>query len=220
MFDSVSNFSVEDLEAWRETFNLLLITSTLAVCIGVHFEKDGNPHDVQDYGWALVRRGIAIEFALAILLWQIDSTLGVRHKFEIASLFGRATKAELELEKIKLPRWLNDENKEKLLVCLRGGPKGKVFIRPSILDTDGPQLAKQLGDIFTAAGFETPTWPEGDAMSWSRDGIFLIVHQLTNVPPHIVTVQRCLMSVGLDARGDPDPKHPEDAVSIGIGPRL
>ena len=70
MFDSLSSFSIEDLEIWREVFNLLLITSTLAVCIGVH-EKDGNPHDVQEYGWALVRRGIAVEVALAVLLWQL-----------------------------------------------------------------------------------------------------------------------------------------------------
>lgn len=55
MFDSLNNFSINDLESWRETFNLLLITSMLAVCIGVHFEKDGNPHDVQEYGRAVER---------------------------------------------------------------------------------------------------------------------------------------------------------------------
>jgi hypothetical protein len=220
LFDFLSSLSIEDLESWRDTFNLLLITSTLAVCIGVHFEKDGNPHAVQEYGWALVRRGIAIEFALAILLWQLDSVIGTRHKADIASLFDRATKAELELEKIKQPGTISDDKKETLTSCLRASPKGKVYIRPSMLDTDGPLLAKQLEDIFKATDFQTPIWPEGPSMAWSKAGIFLIAHQLTNVQPHISAVQRCLFSVGIEARADVDPKHPEDAVSIGIGPRL
>jgi hypothetical protein len=168
----------------------------------------------------LVRRGIAVEFALAILLWQLDSVIGTRHKLDIASLFDRATKAELELEKIRQPRTLSDDNKEKLTSCLRAGPKGKVYIRPSMLDTDGPLFAKHLEEIFEAADFQILDWPEGPAMAWSKAGIFLIVHQLTNVQPHITAVQRCLFRAGIEARGDVDPKHPEDAVSIGIGPRL
>jgi hypothetical protein len=132
----------------------------------------------------------------------------------------RAAKAELELTNIKTPRTLTDENKEKMLKCLQEGPKGKVYIRPVMLDTDGPLLGKQLEEVFKAAGFSVMDWPEGPALSWSKAGIFLIVHQLTNVQPHISAVQKCLFGVGINALGEPDPKHPEDAVSIGIGPRL
>ncbi|MGZ5873461.1 MAG: hypothetical protein ACXWKP_15270 [Bradyrhizobium sp.] len=135
MFVSLSNITIEDLESWRETLNLLLITSTLAVCIGVHFEKDGNPHDVQEYGWALVRRGIAVEFALAILLWQLDSVVGTRHKAEIVAL-------EQQLYQVKLPRILDTQECKSALV---DAPKrtAMVWYDPAALD------ARSVAQLFS-----------------------------------------------------------------------
>jgi hypothetical protein len=88
-----------------------------------------------------------------------------------------------------------------------------------MMDSDGPLLAETLEKIFKDAGFDASDWPE-PAMVWRKAGIFLIVQRLQNVSPHIVAVQRCLWNIGIEARGEPDPKHPDDAVSIGIGPRL
>jgi hypothetical protein len=119
----------------------------------------------------------------------------------------RAAKAELEFANIKTPRALTDENKEILLKCLQESPKGRVYIRPALLDTDGPLLAKQLEEAFKKADFVVVDWPEGPALGWSKAGIFLIVHQLENAQPHITAVQRCLFSIGIEARGDVDPKH-------------
>ena len=113
---------------------------------------------------------------------------------------------------------LPDENQAKLLKCLQDSPKGKEYIRPAILDTDGPWLPKKLEEIFKKADFAVTDWPDGPAMSWSRAGIFLVVHQLTNVPPHITAVQRCLFSVGIEARGDVDPKHPRTCFNWDLLP--
>jgi hypothetical protein len=132
----------------------------------------------------------------------------------------RAAKAEQQLAEIRTPRTLREENKTKLLKCLRDSPKGKVYIRPGVIDTDGPLLAKQLSEVFAAADFAVPDWPEGPPLTWSRAGIFLIVHEITDVPVHVAAVQTCLANAGIQAFGHSDPQHPADAVSIAIGPRL
>jgi hypothetical protein len=133
---------------------------------------------------------LAAEAALAFLLVVIDTTISVRQSWSIAALHDRAATAELELAKIKEPRTITDANKVKLLQCLRAAPKGKVYIRPSMLDTDGPRLAKELEKTFKDAGFDVPLWPDGSSLAWSMPGIFLIAHHLVNAPPHIAAIQR------------------------------
>jgi hypothetical protein len=157
-------------------------------------------------------------FAAIVLIGYVIGHIGDDAAGEKSA--ARAAKAEAELTSIRTPRMLAPEKLDKLRTCLQSSPKGKVYIRPAMLDTDGPQLAKQLEDVFKETGFDLVPWPEGASLSWSRAGIFLIVHQLTGVPQHITAIQRCLFAVDLEARGEVDQKHPEDAVSIGIGPRL
>jgi hypothetical protein len=91
-----------------------------------------------------------------------------------------------------------------------------------MLDTDGPPLAKRIEAALKEAGFTPPSEPVpgGDALAWSKAGIFLIVRDLKN-SPHGAQIQRCFKSaMNWEIEGQADPKHPEDAVSIGIGPRL
>jgi hypothetical protein len=173
---------------------------------------------VQPFESHWTHKPLGFAFAALVLVGYVIGHIGddaISERFA-----ARATKAEAELKNIRSPRTLTPEYKGKLLVCLQNSPKGKVYIRPALIDTDGPLLAKQLEEALKAAEFSVLDWPGGAALSWSRAGVFLIVHQMTDAPAHITAVQKCLFGVGIEAFGEPDPSHPKDAVSIGIGPRL
>jgi hypothetical protein len=156
MFVSLSSFSTDELETWREVLNGLLIVSTLAVCIGVYFENDHNPDDVKKFGEGLVFRGIAFEFLFAILLWQIDSTVTSQQKSDIAVLHERAAKAELAYVKLTAPRKLTSEQEMDLTAKLRiRAPKNFWIITQRSLKDAGNaeqrKLAVQLWQVFLAA---------------------------------------------------------------------
>jgi hypothetical protein len=155
MFVDLNSLSIDDLESWRWTFNFLLVVSTLAVCAGVYFERDGNPEDVKKYGWKLVLRGVAFEFLFAILLWQTDSAINTRSAVDIASLHERAAKAELELAKLKLPRIIKPQQTKDLIAALipYAGSKFWIIVEKSEIDVASEQqnLADQLLGIFSAS---------------------------------------------------------------------
>ena len=133
-----------------------------------------------------------------------------------------AGRANAELDRIKSPRVITDSQYAAFVECLKPGPKGPVYVRRGMLDTDGPPLAKRIEAALKEAGFTPPSEPVpgGDALAWSKAGIFLIVRDLKN-SPHGAQIQRCFKSaINWEIEGQADPKHPEDAVSIGIGPRL
>jgi hypothetical protein len=112
MLVSLGSISTEYMESWREVFNLLLIVATLAVCIGVYFERDENPEDVKKFGQGLVFRGIAFEFLFAILLWQVDSIVSTRQKADIADLSNQTESLRaknLALEAVISPRFINPQ---------------------------------------------------------------------------------------------------------------
>ena len=140
----------------------------------------------------------------------------------LSRLTVRAETAELELKTIKTPRTINDDQYAKFVACLKAAPKGPVYVRPGMVDTDGPVLAKRIEGALKDAGFAPPAqpFPGGNALSWSTAGVFLIVKDMTN-SPHGAQIQRCFKSaLNWSVVGYPDPNHPEGAVSIGIGPRF
>jgi hypothetical protein len=165
-----------------------------------------------------LEKGLAATFTAMVVLGVYVGHVGDDAVFQRVS--ERAAKAEQQLVEIKTPRTLKEESKTRLLNCLRASPKGTVYIRPALIDTDGPLFARQLTEVFAAADFSVPEWPAGPALTWSRAGIFLIVQEITDVPVHVAGVQTCLQNAGIQAYGHSDAQHPADAVSIAIGPRL
>ena len=59
---------------------------TLAVAVGVMFEKEGYPEKVKREGWILVVKGVIGEFLFAVALFQLDTSIGVRQNMQIAAL--------------------------------------------------------------------------------------------------------------------------------------
>jgi len=60
--------------------------STLAVCVGVYWEKEGNPEAIKREGWLLAVWGIALEILFSVFLWQIDSSISAQQRAEIIRL--------------------------------------------------------------------------------------------------------------------------------------
>lgn len=139
MFVSLSNVSTEEMETWRELFNSLLLVSTLAVCIGVYFEKDGHPRDVEEYGWGLVIKGVAFEFLFAILLWQTDSIISTRQKAEIIAL-----ELQIAPRRISGDRCLDIANSVAL-------SSGNVKVISYAADIEGGVLAWQVANCLEAS---------------------------------------------------------------------
>jgi hypothetical protein len=208
------------LEISRVALAVGIAVANIGVWKGVALEKDENPKETRDWGWRLLVRSLAAEAFLALSLVVVDTVLTIRQQAAIASLYDRASKAEQELVKIKEERRITPDQHGKLVACLRPGPKGPVYLRPGVLDTDGPKLAKQLEEIFKEVEFPLPTWPGGPAVMWTTAGWYIIVVDLNHAPFHATLIQKCFWEAGLPIYGQADPKHPADAVSIGIGPRL
>jgi hypothetical protein len=51
-------------------------------------------------------------------------------------------------------------------------------------------------------------------------GVGNALTDLHHAPQHATEIQKCFWEAGRQIYGYPDPKHPADPVSIGIGPRL
>jgi hypothetical protein len=163
---SLNNFSTEDLESWKEVCNLLLVISTLAVCIGVYFEKDRNPEDVKEFGEGLVFRGIAFEILFAASLWQIDSTVSNRQKTEIATLYKEVSDANARtacIEKAAAWRFLNEGQIRKLSVELKQSVPHAVRIIFISSDPESLTLASQFVGVLTSSGWYFTT----DAVGFS-----------------------------------------------------
>jgi hypothetical protein len=229
--DIISPTSAESLESWRWTFNFLLVVSTLAVCAGVYFERDGNPEDVKKYGWKLVLRGVAFEFLFAVLLWQTDSAINTRSALDIASLHDRAAKAELELAKLKQPRVITPQQTTDLIAKLLpfAGSRFWIITEKSEIDVGSEQqkLAGQISAIFIAARWikdshelkddPNKTDPEFTAVS-NRDCFVAFGFEPSSTKIGLA-VLTAFKSVGLECEWGAFPGMTLDFVSIDIGLR-
>lgn len=171
MFVSLNNLSIDQLETGRSFFNVMLGFATLAVLIGVYFEKDENPDDVKKWGWRAVTRGVALELFCGVMLWQIDSLISGQEQAGLANTYSRAAsaekaageayeraaKAELEIARINARRQLNPAQFAELVKALRPyqGRKYWVTIERSDQDESSEQsiFGNQMATAFRLAGW-------------------------------------------------------------------
>lgn len=150
MSDFLSNWSIDQLESWRAVCNLSLLFSTLAVAMGVYFEREGNPDAVKKYGWLLVVKGVAAEFFFAAALWQIDSAISTIQKTEIANA-NRATE-DVRQENLKLQAkviWRQLSVAQcKTLTGNLAPPQSTVLIEYPIGDPEALTYAITFGNCF------------------------------------------------------------------------
>jgi hypothetical protein len=93
---------------------------------------------------------------LAITLLTVDTTSSVLQKGEIAILYDRAAKAELELARMNAPRALNNKQMTDLINKLRPYAGKKYWIITQKSDEtkiSEPNFSAQLSTAFTTAGW-------------------------------------------------------------------
>jgi len=171
--------------------------------------------------WEKLHREMAFAFALLAAAGYAVERIGddaIIHRLE-----SRAETAEGQLKEITSPRTISLEERAKFISCMKAtSERGPVFIRPGMVDSDAPLIGQDLEKIFDEIGGfpKGLAWPGGASLSWSTPGIFLVVIDLQHAPHHATNIQRCFWEAGRKIFGYADPKHPADAVSIAIGPRL
>jgi hypothetical protein len=171
--------------------------------------------------WEALHGGLVFAFAAIVLVGYVIGHIGDDESFRIVS--ARAKTAEAQLKEIASPRTITPEERAKFISCMKAtSERGPVFIRPGIVNSDAPLIGEDLDKIFDEIGGfpKGLAWPGGPALSWAATGIFLVVIDLQHAPQHATNIQRCFWEAGRKIFGYADPKHPADAVSIGIGPRL
>jgi hypothetical protein len=104
--------TTDNLEFGRLALAVAIVLANVAVWSGVYLEGDRFPEPTKKLGWKILVVALAAEAAFAAILVVIDSDIGIRQKAEIAVLFDRATKAELELVRLKAPRTLGPKRQQ------------------------------------------------------------------------------------------------------------
>jgi len=171
---------------------------------------------------AIISKGEMFHKELAFVLAIVAAGAYAIERVGDDAIISTLEAARDELKTLESPRTIKPEERAKIVRCLNAAPtKGPIFIRPGMMDSDAPEIGEQLEKIFDeAGGFEKKQWTEGPAFTWRTPGIFLVVVDLKHAPQHATEIQKCFWGAGRKIYGYADPKHPPDAVSIGIGLRL
>ena len=149
--------SVIDHWDWiRYALGFALIACNIGVWRGVALEESHDRFD-KEVGKTLLIRSLALEALFAALLFVVDTAGSIQQKADIAGLYDRATKAELELGKLTHPRIITKLHTDDLVTRLRQYSGAKFWIITERNDQDlGSEqmlLSNQLLTIFLAAGW-------------------------------------------------------------------
>jgi len=95
---------LDPVESWRWPLALILLAANVAVWLGVYWEGEQFSEETKETGWRLLLRGLAIETAVAFLLFTIDTSVQTRSDATITDLTGRAAQLskDAEAEKAKV----------------------------------------------------------------------------------------------------------------------
>jgi hypothetical protein len=113
----------------------------------------------------------------------------------------RATEAKLELEELKAPRILSEEQKETFIKSLEGAPRGLFVLMFKSGDDESRLFAMQIRDLLTAAGYinKDPNnnlgWFQNDE---PREGVAIRVGSEDTQPPYAGAFQRAFKSIGIE----------------------
>ena len=91
---SLFDFSnVYVLDDWKDAFIVAYVAATAGVLLGVYWESEDFPKDVQEYGWSVLVRSLAVELLCGTMVFAIDGRIGHIQRSEIRTAIDRATDA-------------------------------------------------------------------------------------------------------------------------------
>lgn len=109
---------VDHWDLVRSFLAVALVGCNVGVWYGVKLENSSNQVDIER-GKSILVRSLALEALFAAILFAVDTKSSLDQKQQIAVLYDRATKAELELAKIESPRSINAAAKGRIGEKLR-----------------------------------------------------------------------------------------------------
>lgn len=224
---SIKSAKEETVDATEKVADWISVFFATAVLVGVGIEWRIIPK-LEDIARELVTVGIAGEIIFERRARACSSELSLRAKRELAAATKeageakeRAAKAELELERLKLPRFISEEQHKRLVEGLKRVPSGEIYLRPGTLDAEAIEFSKMFRAAFTEAGREPSPFPGTTPVSWSWPGLWLQMRDRSNPPKHAMALWNCLKMAGFDVPwwGNEE-GHPEDGVTLGIGSKV
>jgi hypothetical protein len=105
--------NIETLGSWKDGFIVAYVTATVGVLIGVYLERDDFPKDIQEYGWSVLVKSLAVELFCGSMVFAIDGRISHIQRDEI-----------IALEKKLAPRVLTDAQQAALIAtAARSAPQ-------------------------------------------------------------------------------------------------
>jgi hypothetical protein len=219
------------LKASLATWNRLADISLLVIFVGAilaavtQFEWIGlaqfpnRQRAIGALGGVLVLAGIGGEILCAsnsrTVNEQIAAALNARAGAAVEAskaLEKEAAQLRLQLAKLKW-RVIAPEQEAALIAWLKKAPKGPVLVLHRA-DDEPASYAAQIKDAFQAAGFD-PRLQQSQLAS-SLFGMWLLVRDLQQPPPHAVPIQAAFREVHIDLDGQQDPQYVPSGETVVI----
>lgn len=144
MSNSLFDFSnVDALGVWKDGFIVAYVTATAGVLLGVYWERDAFPQKVQEYGWDVLVKSLAVELFCGTMIFAIDGRISHVQMDKIIAL-------ETKLK----PRNFLGERAKELIERLRPfGPLEYDIATPEMLEP-GSFISGELVMVFSELGWK------------------------------------------------------------------
>jgi len=179
---SLFDFSnVDVLGVWKDGFIVAYITATVGVVFGVYWERESFPKEVQEYGWDVLVKSLAVELLCGTLIFSIDGRIARIQRDAITAL-------EMRLA----ARSLSDKQASEITKAMSRYP-GQHFVLFSYRYKEASDIADQIGNAVIKAGWQKDPLPPNMVLLSVLGGISINVddgapdpvkeaaHQLSNM---------------------------------------
>ncbi len=188
------NISVDTIDAVANWFGLLLgIVVAILGWVQWRNREDFRVHLTTSMLTMLL--GIVIAL-LSVVLHYTGTRIQARSDAEIGRLQMQSTTLSDQLNHIRTPRTLSEDQKQILRESLPLVPKGPVIVTYLSVATDAEKYSKQIGQVLEEAGFSVTSsnhlW-----LQLAFDGVYVCVRSQGTVPAHSAGIQNAFKAAGI-----------------------
>lgn len=121
--------NVDSLGVWKDGFIVAYVTATAGVLLGVYWERDSFPDDVQEYGWDVLVKSLAIELLCGTMIFAIDGRVSHIQRDEIIALETKLAPRELsEKQQADLVAAIKRFSGQKYEISVAVGSESSAFL--------------------------------------------------------------------------------------------
>lgn len=155
--------NVDVLGSWKDALILAYVVATAGVLLGVYWERELFPDDVQAYGWDVLVKSLAVELFCGAMIFAIDGRISHIQRDEIIVLQNRLAARKLSNAQIAdMKREL-----EKF--------SGQKFLYDAYFVKEVTDIGSQISDALEGAGWQKFTQPPNSFLKSITAGIAVFV---------------------------------------------